>query len=125
VHVVIYDDFKADSLASYREVLRFLGVDDSFIPEIKVINPSKHVRSRMLRQFYKSPPAWTRSVSRMLFPRELRKGISSGLQYLNTQHLRRPPMDHEIRRELNTMFSTEVAKLSEILGRDLTDWSKS
>jgi hypothetical protein len=34
-------------------------------------------------------------------------------------------MDHEIRRELNIMFSTEVANLSEILGRDLTDWSKS
>jgi len=125
VHIIIYDDFKADSLASYRKVLRFLGVDDTFIPEIKVINPTKRVRSRMLRRFYKDPPVWTRAIARVLFPRELRRGISSGLRYLNTRHLQRLPMDHEIRRELNTMFSTEVANLSEILGRDLTDWSKS
>jgi len=125
VHIIIYDDFKADSLASYREVLRFLRVDDSFVPEIKVINPSKHVRSRMLRKFYKDPPVWTSAIARVLFPQGLRKGIRAGLQNLNTQSVQRPPMDYEIRRKLNAMFSGEVAKLSDILVRDLTEWSKS
>lgn len=125
VHIIIYDDFKADSLASYREVLRFLGVDDTFVPSIKVINPSKRVRTKMLRRFYKDPPAWSNAISRVILPRELRRRIRSGLKSLNTRYEQRQPMDPEIRRELNALFSPEVLKLSDMLGRDLTNWSVS
>ena len=123
VHIIIYDDFKADSLSSYRKVLSFLRVDDAFVPTIKVINPSKQVRTKVLRKFYSDPPAWSQSVARVILPRELRRRIRSGIRSLNTRHEPRQPMALEIRRELNALFTPEILKLSDMLGRDLTNWS--
>src|SRR3712207_4581246 len=41
VHVIIFDDFKADTAAAVGDTFRFLGVDDAFRPALDIANPSK------------------------------------------------------------------------------------
>lgn len=124
VHIIIFDDFKADTAGIYKNTLRFLGVDDSFDPEFKVINPNKVVRSKALREFLHDPSPMARKIGKYLIPKSLRQQIIKGLQRINTKHVPRPPMDPELRRQLQEEFKPEVEKLSELLGRDLTYWVK-
>ena len=48
---ILYDDFKTDTLNEVRKVYNFLGVDDSFVPEIKQINANKEIRGRAFQKF--------------------------------------------------------------------------
>ena len=122
VHIIIFDDFKADTAGVYKDTLRFLDVDDSFEPEFKVINPNKVVRSKVLRDFLRDPPPVVRKIGKRLVPKPLRQQIMKGLWRLNIKYVPRPPMDPELKRQLQEEFKPEVEKLSELLGRDLTHW---
>jgi len=125
VQIIIFDDFKADTAGVYKNTLRFLGVDDSFEPEFKVINPNKVVRSKALREFLHDPPPMARmarKIGKRLVPKPLRQQIMEGLQRINIKYAPRPPMDPDLRHQLQEEFKPEVEKLSELLGRDLNFW---
>jgi len=124
VHVIIFDDFKANTSEVYKNTLRFLGVDDSFEPEFKVINPNKVVRSKALRDFLRDPPPVVRKIGKHLVPKPLHQQIMKGLYRINIKYASRPPMDPELRRQLQEQFKPEVERLSELLGRDLTHWCR-
>lgn len=124
VHVIIYDDFKSDTAKVYRETLRFLGVDDSFQPDFKVINPNKRIRSKTLRRYFKKPPALVRSIGRLLMPQSLRDTLINRLKKINTQYVPRQPMSQALRSRLQEEFASETKNLGELLGRDLTHWCK-
>jgi hypothetical protein len=46
IHIIIYDDFKCHTLQEVQKTYKFLGVDDAFEPEIKMVNANKKLRSR-------------------------------------------------------------------------------
>jgi len=50
VHIILYDDLKKDIHETYRELLRFLEVNENFVPEFKIVNKRKIVRSAMLQK---------------------------------------------------------------------------
>jgi hypothetical protein len=128
VHIIIFDDFKSDTAKTYRETLRFLEVSLDFQPDFEVVNPNKRVRSIVLRYFYQ-PPAqtkrWLWLVKAFLMPRSVRRALRQGLKQYNTIYVPRPPLDPELRKRLQTEFAPEVERLSQLLGRDLTHWSKT
>ena len=60
-------------------------------------------------------------------PRKLLLGMrnfGSFLWRLNTQFKKRPSLDAELRTQLRAEFAPEIQRLSGLLGRDLTHWSK-
>ena len=50
VKVVIFDDFKADTAAVYRDVLEFLDIDAGFETSFDIVNPNKEVRLEWLQR---------------------------------------------------------------------------
>ncbi len=123
VHVILYDDFRADLPGTYRAVLHFLGVREDFAPEFAVVNPNKRARSKLLRNFVQEPPESVKRLSRMLFPRTLRQRVMKGLDQANIRYEARAPLDAELKRELMRRFTPEVEKLERLLGRELP-WGK-
>lgn len=125
VHVIIFDDFKTTTVEIYRHTLRFLGVNPDFQASFQVMNPAKQLRSITLQRFVVNPPQVLmplgRFLSRILWFSKL---VKRTLFLLNVKHERRPPMDPELRRQLLADFAPEVERLSELLGRDLTHWSR-
>jgi hypothetical protein len=125
IRIIIFDDLKADIKGVYEDTLRFLGVDDGFVPPFPIVNTSKRVRNRIL-----SDVIWGRSMpfvnrwARDAVPVRLRQRASEWMQRLNSRDVRRPPMDAELRRELQVEFAPEVERLSELIRRDLTHWSQ-
>ena len=121
VHVIIFDDFKADTARTYHRVLEFLDVDPTATVDFKIANPNKRVRSRLLQRLvYKNRLARSYRLQRLV-PAPLR----NALRRLNTRYEPRRPMDEELRRQLSAEFAPEVRRLSELLGRDLTHWCRT
>ena len=124
VHIILYDDFRADLPGTYRKLLRFLGVSEDFTPEFAVVNPNKRARSALLRNFVQEPPESIKRLSRVFFPRSLRQRVMKGLDRANVRYEARAPLDLELKRELEHRFAPEVEKLERLLGRDLP-WTEA
>ena len=122
IHIIIYDDLKRDTEEVYKKTLHFLDVNEGFLPELKIINPNKRARTKILRKLYSDQPLLTKSVGKILIPSAFRTKLLRALKKINTKYLPRPPMDAELRKKLQAEFAPEVENLSKLLGRDLTHW---
>lgn len=123
VHVIIYDDFRDDPLAAYQSVLRFLGVEGGFVPDMKVVNANKRPRSRLMQRIVSNPPGWVRRVAAVTLPPAMRRRAYRHAMALNARTEARQPMDPQLRAALRAEFADEVRRLGELLGRDLSGWS--
>lgn len=126
VHVVVYDDLARDTTATYAAVLRFLEIDATFRPSLKVVNSNRSIRSKALRRLYLDPPHRLRAAVRRYVPRAVVKriwtrGLWPVLYAANTYHVDRQPMPDDLREELRREMREPVRRLSELLGRDLTE----
>jgi len=125
IHVIIYDDFRADNEATVRDVLRFLEVDDSEPIEAVEANPSVEVRSPRLHELVRSVYMGRGPVARR---------VKAGVTSLTSRELRRELLrltrrrlvygepqraDERVMGELRRRFKGEVLALGEHLGRDL------
>ena len=124
VKIIIFDDFRSDTPKIYKETLNFLDVNPAFQPKFEIINPNKVVHSKKLRDFLRNPPQFISKPTKILVPSMLRDKLIHLLARYNTKYVPRPPMNPELRRRLQAEFASEVEQLSELLGRDLTNWSK-
>lgn len=121
VHIILYDDFKRDTASVYRDTLTFLGADTAFEPVFEVINSNQVVRSPELRDYFRRGPLPVR-LARQVLPEAIRVKGSQWIRKVNSRTVARPPMDADLRRQLQAEFAPEVEKLSELLGRDLSHW---
>ena len=127
VCVMIFDDLQADTPGEYVRLLRFLGVDETILPDFGVINPNKRRRSAFLRDLMHNvvpaiPEPVRRALRRVTTP-EARRGFHQAVDQWNTSHVPRKAMRVETRQRLQEEFREEVERLSELLDRDLTHWS--
>lgn len=129
VHVIIYDDLAADTADAYEETLDFLGVSSELV-ELPAgeATGSMTVASPVLRSLLNDPLVRGAAIAlRRWLPRPVFSAIqTTGLQLcsFNSRPLRRPPISPETRLALQREFAPEVERLSALLRRDLTHWSK-
>lgn len=125
VKVIIFDDFANDTVAAVKDVFRFLGVDDSFTPAIEVHNKGNWLRNPGVKRFLKSHPRIAKMVTRTI-PGSLRHKAGDALLAMKGGAPERPKtMKSETRRRLCREFESEVRRLGELLGRDLSHWVNS
>ena len=128
VHVIIYDDLRANVRATYCRVLAFLGVDSTRIAtDFQVINGNKSVKHSALRGLLNDPLVRSTAVA---IGRRLPRPVFTALHdverrlwKLNSRPERRLPLAPEMRVQLKREFAPEVERLSQLLGRDLTHWN--
>jgi hypothetical protein len=125
VHIIIFDDFKRNTGREYSETLRFLGVNLDFQPKFEVINPNKRARSKLVTKLYQRPPKLVRWPVRALIPLGIRRMLEEKTRHFNTKYQRRSDMDANLKESLKEEFAPEIEKLSELLDRDLTHWSRN
>ena len=123
VHVIIFDDFKNNTAAVYRDTLRFLGVEDSFTPDFSSRNPNTQPRSKTLMYFRHNYPEFVRTMGKLVVPSaRVRYGLMQKITKLNTRTVERPPIPKDLRRQLQAEFRPSVERLSQLLERDLMHW---
>jgi hypothetical protein len=121
VKVIIFDDFKKDTARAYKETCEFLGVKSDFRTDFRVINAHKAVRSRVLMHFWRDPPKLALWLGNAM-PGSVRERLADFIRSMSFQVAPAPPMDQELRRQLQQEFLPGVERLSQLLGRDLTYW---
>lgn len=123
IHVIIYDDFKNDTPKSYADTLAFLEVSKNFRPGFKIINQTRQVRSSALASMLFFPPGFILALEKKS-PLARKRYLRKILYKLNTPKKPLAPMDPRLRRKLQAELAPDVERLSSILGRDLTHWTR-
>lgn len=129
VHVVVFDDFAADTAAAFSAVLEFLGAAPHELTEYERINPAQKLRSRWIgrlsKRFQKSRGLRAFGALFSAAARERMARVYNGFERrLNRTRYRRPPLEPQLERRLRAEFEPEVARLGELLGRDLSHWNR-
>jgi hypothetical protein len=125
VHVLVYDDFRADNERAVRDVLRFLEVDDAAPISVTEANPTIRVRSKHLDDVVQTVSVGRGPMMRLvkapvktLTPRSVRRSALA-IARRRLIYAEPPPEDAETMLELRRRFKDEVTAVSEYLGRDL------
>lgn len=109
VRVILYENFRRDNAGVYREVLEFLEIDPDFAPELDPARAAAKIQEMAIRQLRRTDPRVRRRMNR--------EGIKQHASPV------REPMPSEVRERLREIFRPEVARLGELLDRDLSHWS--
>jgi hypothetical protein len=125
VLALIYEDFRADNVATIRQIFRFLGIDDTVqVTELKA-NPTVLLRSRTLddavRRFSvgRDPiSALVKNGIKTAVPPRMRQTLLRTVQR-RVVHATPPPPDAATLADLRSSLKPEVERFSEYLGRDL------
>jgi hypothetical protein len=122
MHVIVYDDLRADTQGVYQRVLDFLGVDSDFRASFAVVNENKRVLLPSLQRLvYQPPRPLLRAVRRLRrFP--AMHWLRSAVLKVNSRAERRPPMDLALRSRLQKEFAPDIERLGLLIGRDLSSW---
>lgn len=111
LHVVVFDDLRADPKGTFRRLFEFLGVDPDFEGPAMAgqYNPASTFKNPVYRWFFDHPHATAR------LPGKVRSLLMRGPQ----EKFAYPPMDPEVRARLSDFYRPFNAELAEFLGRAL------
>jgi Sulfotransferase domain len=117
VHVVLFDDLRADPLKTARQVYRFLGVDPAFEPRAARYNASRFPLSVRLQYLVahdmdRSAPERMGAVRKWLFRTNVRLG-----------HLRQRPFHPRTRARLLEAYRDDIARTGALINQSLESWT--
>ncbi|HBQ99866.1 MULTISPECIES: sulfotransferase [unclassified Roseofilum] len=115
--IIVYDDFRQDPLGTMKEVYQYLGVDDTFVPNVEGRkNQGYWPKNKLVHQFlYTSNPL--KSFLEKWLPRSLYQKLIKNLKQWNSAPI--PPLSMELRQSLNEVFRSDIINLKEILHREI------
>jgi hypothetical protein len=126
--VLLFDDFAADPLRVYRQVLEFLGIEYDGRTEFTSKLPSRRYRYRWIQRLFWSPPKPVRGMLEDALLRAKQKKrpgkrpLLKRIARWNTVAASPASLSPEMRAELRGILAPDVARLGELLGRDLSHW---
>jgi len=120
IQIYLYEDLKSDPKHMIKNIFQFLGVDDTFQPNLSVkYNQSNIPKNRIFHGFI-SEKNFLKSMIRPLIPAKIRKPMAAKAYRKNLSRLK--PLSPELRQELIPIFREDILKLQDLIGRDLSHW---
>jgi hypothetical protein len=117
IKIFLFEELTNDTVRAVQNAYRFLGVEDSFIPDIKVHNPAGGIVN--------IPRFWT---DKGLFLKTFQFAFSKNL-FKKVPHLIRnigrkspPPINPVLASELRMKFYEDICRLEQLIGKDLSAW---
>jgi len=118
IFVFLFDDLKADQAGLVRDIYRFLGADDGFVPDFGTPhNVGGMPASMLLERVFTNDP-----LRRAVDP-WIPKRAADWARRTRTRNLRRAPrLPSELGKELRERFREDIGQTAELIGRDLSLW---
>ena len=117
VRVIIFEELVKNVLQIIKETYQFLGVDDTFVPEIRVHNPAGSI--------IKIPRFWSDKglllkTAQFVFSKNLVTKIPHLLRNIG----RKPPqpINAATAEKLRKRFYEDVCRLEKLIAKDLSAW---
>jgi hypothetical protein len=118
IKIYLYEDLSKNSAELSKDIFRFVGVDDTFIPDTSNRpNASGVPKNRALNAFLSSQNP-LKTVLRPLIPAKMRQDIRQ-------KNLAKPEIAAEMYEDLLNLYREDICKLQDLIQRDLSGWLKS
>ncbi len=123
IRVYLYEDLSDAPIATVQDAFRFLGVDDSFVPDVSLRrNVSGHPKYKTLDGLLRRQSR-IKHAAKVYLPARMRWRLSKAFDELKTRNLvEPPPLRSEVRRQLILVFREDILKVQELIHRDLSGW---
>jgi hypothetical protein len=119
IRIYLHEDLRRDARSLVRDLFGFLGVDDSFVPDLSARpNRSGVPRSRTLQNLLGRPSRARAALRRFLPEPTYRRALEA----LSRWNLSRPRLPAEVRALLIEEYREDILRLEDLLGRDLSAW---
>jgi hypothetical protein len=117
VKIILLDELKNDPVKISQEVFRFLEVDDSFEPLIKVHNPGGKILA--IPRFWEDYGLFQKTIS-FVFSKNLIKKVPHLIRNIG----RKPPepINPETVKRLRARFYSDICSLEKLINQDLSHW---
>ena len=117
-HLIILDDFAKNPKKIYEETLSFLNLPTDNREAFPKVNANKTYKYKILANV-------VHTVSHTFIANNhIARKIGRYVRALNTTMKPRPDLGHEMKTTLINTFRDDIEKLSNLINRDLSDWSK-
>jgi len=125
--IIIFEDFQKDPQKIYEDILRFISVPSDGRHEFPPVNASFENRSKFMATLFHPPQIIYKPFMKFisLFGVNFMKGVSvvyNRIEKLNVTQAKKEPLDPQFRKELQEYFRHDIEKLTNIIGRDLSEW---
>jgi len=118
IFVFLFDDLKADQVGLVRDIYRFLGTDDGFVPDFGTPHNVGGMPASMLLERVLTNDSLRRAVDPWIPQR-----AADWARRTRTRNLRRAPrLPRELGKELRERFREDIGQTAELIGRDLSFW---
>jgi hypothetical protein len=128
VKIVLCEEIKENPLKVCKEIFQWLGVADTFTPEIKIYNPTMKRGSKLYAKFavniLKRHPRLRKFIS-LIVPTYYNYKVGNIIRSLNKTHNKHAAMDATTREYLLKYYRDSNKELEEMIGKKVTTlWSK-
>ena len=124
VHVLLFDDLRADTDAAFDGLLTWLGLETAVVRPDRAHNPNRAVRSLWLRDLLDRRAPRFRRLARALVPGPLRPAVHDRLFALNNPVVRRTELGSSTQRRLENLYREDIDRLQTLIRRDLSGWTE-
>jgi hypothetical protein len=123
VHIIVYEDFVADTKQIMKGLLEFLKVDIGKNIKFEVVNSNKEIKMFVLHRILKKPPPLFKKITKIIVPtKNLRHLMMTELFKWNIRNRKRETMSMKLAQKLKQHLSKDVEKLGKLIDRDLSAW---
>ncbi|MBT9312468.1 sulfotransferase family protein [Leptothoe kymatousa] len=127
VKTIIFDDFIKDTRSVYQQVLSFLDIPSDNRTSFPKVNARKQARAhwldtplQLIRPYKRIWYPWIRTLKSLV--KIEKRSITSNINLARVQTTDRQIIAPELRRELESVFSSDISQLSQIINQDLDCW---
>ncbi|NEQ15566.1 MAG: sulfotransferase domain-containing protein, partial [Moorea sp. SIO3E2] len=126
IKVYLYDDLCKNPVALIQDMYRFIGVDETFIPDVsKKAQVAQVPKLKLVNDLLrKQNPFRTMIASGLKFilPVEVRQTVRSALINMNSTDKKKAALSKEERQQLLEFYRDDILKLQDLIQRDLSFW---
>ena len=117
VKIILFDELAAATLKVVQDLYKFLGVDDRFVPQIKVHNPAGGIIS--IPRFWEDTGLFSKTYQFLIS-----KNVFKKIPHLIRNIGRKPPspINPATAHDLRQRFHNDICRLEELIGKDLSHW---
>ncbi len=123
IKIYLYEELSNAPIDTLRDNFRFLGVDDSFVPDVSLRrNVSGFPKYETLDKLLTRPSS-IKDALKVYLPVRLRWRLSEAFDALKTRNLVEPPaLQPEVRGQLVGAYREDILQLQDLIQRDLSSW---
>lgn len=131
-HIMFYEDVVADPTGLIKDLYRFVGIDENFVPPslLRGVNEtgSKKIKyPRLMKLIYGmywrlKRMSWWAWVRKIIDTRRVAVALQKFGVGVGGEKIKKPDMNPETVRYLKSVFAEDIVLLEQLTGRDLSAW---